>query len=132
MKRTEELENLHFVRAALIILIVLYHCSLFWTGTWFEIPTLHKAPALSWLALWLNSFHIYCFVFLSGYLFNYLKREKKKYAHLLPFIKTKALRLLIPYVFVSLCWNIPFALFLGMPLKILVYNYGLGVSPEQL
>lgn len=132
MKRTQELEKIHIVRAILIVLIVLYHSSLFWTGTWFKVPTMYKSSALSWLALWLNSFHIYCFTFVSGYLFYYLKREKGKYTNLIAFIKNKGFRLLLPYITVALFWNIPFSLCFGMSPKILVRNYILGLSPEQL
>lgn len=128
----KELTNLHFVRAVLIILIVLYHSALFWTGSWYQFHTNQHSQFLSWGALWLNSFHIYCFVFVSGYLFYYLKKENKKYNDFMIFTKDKAYRLLIPYVFVSLCWNIPFAIYFKVPFNTLFRAYILGVSPEQL
>ena len=89
MEKSKELSNLNVVRTWLIVCIVFYHSALFWTGAWFPVPTEQTAPYLGWFALWLNSFHIYSFVFLSGYLFYYQRRELGKYSNFTQFIKNK-------------------------------------------
>ena len=110
--------SLNIVRIGLITCIVLYHSCLFWTGNWFtSIHSTQDAPFLSYLANWLRSFNIYGFVFLSGYLYYYLKNENDKYKKYLPFIKTKALRLLLPYIAIAFLWNIHFALYFSKDLS---------------
>lgn len=77
-------------------------------GGWFDAQSVAiESKLLKNVAVWLNSFHIYGFVFVSGYLFEYLKEEKNRYQQFLPFIINKSKRLLIPYVFIAFIWIIP-------------------------
>ena len=128
-----ELSNCNFVKTILMLLVVIYHCILYWGGKWFVGSPVFSAPALSIFAEWLNSFHIYAFTLVSGYLFYYLKCEKGKYGRFLPFVANKSKRLLIPYVFVSMVWVIPFAayFFRYTPWDIML-KFGLGTAPNQL
>ena len=81
----------------------------------------------------MNSFHIYGFTLVSGYLFYFLKHEKNKYSRFLPFAVNKIKRLLIPYVFVSVIWVIPFAVYFShLDVMEIIKGYGLGTSPSQL
>ncbi len=132
MEKSEVLSNLNVVRVILILCIVLYHSSVFWTGTWLSVPTSQTAPFLGYFAQWLNSFHIYALVFLSGYLFYYQRRELNKYDNFSQFVKNKIFRLLVPYFLVSLCWNIPFDLYFKKETVYIFSSYVLGISPEQL
>lgn len=69
----------------------------------------------------------------SGYLFYFLKCESGKYSSFIPFAVNKAKRLLIPYVFVSEIWVIPFALYyLNYDIFEIIKKYALGISPSQL
>lgn len=116
-----------------MLVVVLYHCILFWGGNWFVEEPVHTATVFSVVAQWMNTFHIYAFALVSGYLFFYLKCEKGKYEKFLPFAINKAKRLLVPYVFVSLVWVIPFALyFFQYSFSDIMRRFGLGVSPNQL
>ena len=103
------LDNCYFVKTVLMILVVLYHSILFWGGgSWLDNqPVIFKSKALSILSVWLNTFHIYGFTLVSGYIFQYLKYEKDKYQKFFLFIVNKAKRLLVPYVFVAIIWVIP-------------------------
>lgn len=131
--RQEELSNCGFVKTVLMLVIVFYHCTVFWTGSWISIKPAISSVALSYLAKWMNSFHIYGFALVSGYLFFYLRYERGKYSRYLPFLGNKAKRLLVPYVFVSLVWAIPFAVFLlQMDPSTLLSDYLLASSPQQL
>ena len=116
-----------------MLLVVIYHCIVFWTGSWFTKNPVYESKLLSLFASWMNSFHIYGFSLVSGYLFYFLKHEKNKYASLLPFAANKAKRLLLPYVFVSVVWVIPFAVYYFQYDTIEIINkYALGISPNQL
>lgn len=128
-----ELNNCTFVKSVLMLLVVLYHCVVFWTGTWFSCQPANESAFLSVLAGWLNSFHIYGFALVSGYLFYYLKYEKGKYAQYIPFLKQKAKRLLVPFAFVAAVWVIPISyLFFSFDLGEFVSKYILGIAPAQL
>jgi fucose 4-O-acetylase-like acetyltransferase len=93
----------------------------------------YTAQPLGVLSSWLNTFHIYGFTLVSGYLFYALKYEKGKYEKYLPFIANKCKRLLLPYVFVSLVWAIPFGVFFfRYGAMDILKQYALGTAPSQL
>lgn len=131
--RHRELENCTFVKTMLMLIVVAYHSILCWSGNWFLAISVRRSEILAGIANWLNSFHIYGFALVSGYLFYYLRYEKGKYGRYLPFLAQKAKRLLVPYVFVAAVWVIPFsALFFPGQLTSNIYIYILGISPAQL
>jgi len=131
--RRTELSNLNFVKTILMLIVVLYHCILFWNGNWFVGEPAYASQVLSIVAQWMNTFHIYAFTLVSGYLFYYLKCENGKYDRFFPFLINKVKRLLVPYVFVSLVWVIPFTVyFFQHSISDIIINFGLGVSPNQL
>ena len=103
-------------------------------GTWLDNqPVIFKSKVLSILAVWFNTFHIYGFTLVSGYIFQYLKYEKDKYQKFLLFIVNKAKRLLVPYAFVAIIWVIPisYALF-SYTSKDIIFKYLLCTGPSQL
>lgn len=108
-----ELNNCTFIKTILMVLIVLYHSILFWSENWFLVvgTPVFQCQLLKYLAVWLNSFHIYTFSLVSGYIFFYVKDEQKRYRDFLSFLKNKTKRLIIPYFFVSLIWVIPAKIF---------------------
>ena len=62
-----------------------------------------------------------------------MKCEKAKYDRFVPFVSNKFKRLLVPYVFVSLVWVIPFAVYyFDYSVRDIVIRFGFGVSPNQL
>ena len=131
--RQTELKNCEFVKTTMMILIVFYHSILFWNGTWFTENPVKISECLGKVAEWLNSFHIYTFTMVSGYIFGYLKLEKGKYSAFVPFLKSKARRLCVPYIFLAILWVIPVhCLFFGSDLAELFRKYILVTSPRQL
>ena len=133
VRSERELQNCTFVKTVLMISVLLYHSVLFWGGKWFTADPVVPCAPLAWLAKWLNSFHIYGFTFISGYLFYYLKQEKGKYQQYGPFLKGKVRRLLIPYGFVAAVWVLPVSiLWKGFDLSAVLRDFVLGVSPNQL
>lgn len=129
----KELRNCTFVKTILMLLVVFYHSILFWSGDWFTKDPAFESAVLSVLAKWMNSFHIYGFALVSGYIFYYLKYEKGRYQAFGPFVLNKAKRLLVPYVTVLLLWVLPVQYsFFRYNAGTIVKNYILAVNPNQL
>jgi len=104
-----------------MILIVFYHSILFWNGNWFTKNPVYSSNILVYIAEWLNSFHIYGFTIVSGYIFYYLKYEKGKYIRFITFIKGEAKQLLISYIFVTFLCYFNFQYFFKLWME--EYNY---------
>ena len=100
-------------------------------GTWGPYPRVDEAPLLGYLAEWMNTWHIYAFTLISGYIFYYIKYEKGGYKKYLSFLGNKALRLLVPYVFIAAVWVGPINVLL-MPDESIIQKFVLGISPRQL
>lgn len=129
----KELRNCTFVKTILMLLVVFYHSIVFWGGGWFTKNPVFQASGLSMGSKWLNSFHIYGFALVSGYIFYHLKYEKGRYQAFRPFVANKAKRLLIPYATVLLLWVLPiqYGIFRYDGITV-IKNYILGISPNQL
>lgn len=131
--RCKELSNCDFVKTILMLLVVIYHCMIYWTGEWFVGKVELQSNFLAIVSKWLNTIHIYGFTMVSGYLFYYLKHEQGKYQRWGIFVVNKIKRLLIPYIFVSVAWVIPFAeYYFKYDYKAIFIKYILGTSPNQL
>ena len=117
-----------------MLIIVFYHSILFWGGNWFSVfePS-EVIYSVSIFSGWLSTFHVYCFVLVSGYLYSYLRYEKGKYKQFSFFLRGKTLRLLIPYIFVSVFWAIPIGqIFFHLSIRDIISKYLLGEAPSQL
>jgi hypothetical protein len=115
-------------------MVVLYHSIIFWGGGWFSAYEPERTiTSAGLIANWLNSFHVYCFILTSGYIYSFLRFEKGKYQQYRSFIRGKIKRLIVPYLFVSLVWAIPVGYFFyHYSLIDVVKNYLLGINPSQL
>lgn len=106
---------------------------IFWTGTWISKKPIFESNVLSVLSRWMNTFHVYGFTLVSGYLFHFLKCERGKYSNFLLFAINKVKRLIVPFAFVSVFWVIPFAMYYFHTEAVEIFNnYVLGISPSQL
>ena len=116
-----------------MLIIVLYHSMIIYAGggTWGPCTRATDAPILGYIAEWMNSFHIYAFTLISGYIFYYIKYENGGYQKYLPFLKNKALRLLVPYVFAAAVWVAPINKIL-LPNESIISMFVLGTAPRQL
>ncbi|MDO5813978.1 MAG: acyltransferase family protein [Bacillota bacterium] len=128
------LDNCTFVKTSLMFFVVLYHSCIFWTGTWSSGQSVAiESNILAIFAEWLNTFHIYGFVLVSGYLFFYHMNETKRYYNYHLFIESKIKRLILPYWFVMLVWVAPIAeIVQGYSYRELIVRYFFGTSPNQL
>lgn len=132
LNRASELRNCSQIRVVLMLLVVLYHSmAIFIRGGWGPYQPSQDAPVLGYIAEWLNSFHVYGFTLISGYVFYYIKYERGAYQEYLAFLHNKSKRLLVPYVFVASVWVVPvYAYFYGT--DDILDKFVLGKSPSQL
>lgn len=86
------------MRVISIALIILFHCLCFYTGIWWYLST-DIIPLWKIIATPTVKIGLSMFFYISGFLFGYYYIEKKKYKQALLFFKSKAKRLLIPYIF---------------------------------
>lgn len=128
-----ELDNCNFVKTVLMVLIVFYHSIVYWNIVdWFVAGPSSESKVLSVSANLLNSFHIYAFALVSGFIYYAMRYEKRKYQSFLPFVKNKALRLLVPYCSVVALWIIPHYIGWYKPSATTVISrYFLMLSPNQ-
>lgn len=133
-KKQRELDNCGFCKAVLmLLLIVLYHASLPWaSGNWGAMRGFEKVGAIAELTFWLNSFHIYAFTLISGYIYAYLRLEKGRYADRGQFVRGKLRRLLVPYVCVCLLWVMPIETAVAADAASTARSIALGINPKQL
>lgn len=112
----------------LMLCVMIFHSCILWSGVW--EPFMTPAIECRWLGLfatWLSTFHIYAFVLVSGYLYSYIRLEKKGYNDAKLFIKKKAKRLLLPYLVITIFWIVPFALaYRDYTIKDYVLKYVIG------
>lgn len=128
------LENCKFVKMVLMLSVLIYHCVIHWRNNgWMGYPVI-KSEALRIFTNWLGSFHIYAFTLVSGYIFAYKIWKLGGYSSYKIFVKTKAKRLIVPYIFTVVVWVIPIELLLSSNSGTVSFfhSYVLGEGPSQL
>lgn len=131
ISKKDELDNCNAVKTILMILVVLYHSMVIYAGTWGPYPPAEQSVLFEQIAKWLNSFHIYAFTLVSGYIFYYIKYEKGGYQKYTLFLGNKAKRLLVPYIFIASVWVAPiYVYFWGT--EHVISNFLFGIAPNQL
>lgn len=131
--RQSELNNCVFCKTILMLLVVMGHAIVFWRGSWYTGNPICSAKIFPFLSNWIGSFHTYSFVGFSGYIFYYMKYERGEYQTFRFFLKNKAKRLLIPYVFTSCVWIIPIMVcYLQYTTGEIFWQFIVGISPSQL
>lgn len=134
MSESKTLEGLNQIKTIMMLSVILYHSMALWNREgWFNTMPAESNQVITYIATWLNTFHIYVFVFVSGYLFYYLKYECGKYQVFKFFCWAKFKRLMIPYFFIALFWCMPFhAYFFQADIFELIKKYVFMISPSQL
>lgn len=134
MKDGSRLREIDIIKYIMMLAIVLGHSMAFFRGTWFTArQPVYSADYLYAPIDILSYVALPAFVMASGYVFFYLKNECGKYNKLLSDVKKRFLRLIMPYIMVSLCWVIPFEyIYFKTDLKNMVHKYLLAESPSQL
>ena len=118
----EKLTQLSNIRALAIFIVVLGHSIILYSSTWGTYETARACPFLDALKSIINVFQMPLFFSLSGFLFAFTHREKRGFLHLL---KSKCLRLLVPFLAVGLFFILPIRFAISYP------GYG-DASPLQM
>ena len=77
-----ELQVIGIYKVFMMMCVVFYHVGCLWQKEWSPVElncTSMFAIISTFVTGWLNTFHIYAFVFASGYIFAYIRYEKRKY-----------------------------------------------------
>lgn len=127
------LKNSSFVKTVLMLFVILGHAVNFWNGSWFKVYSpIFECNPLAVLSSWVNSFHIYAFTLVSGYVFSF-KIIGGGYSKLYLFVANKGKRLLVPYLFAALVWVIPISQYYYHWNAIELFKkYILCINPSQL
>lgn len=130
----DDMQNCNFCKAILMLIIVLYHAGMFWTGNWFDvIQPIDKAPVISIFVKWLATFHIYAFTLISGYVYYFVRYHRGGYDDKKRFIVNKFRRLIVPYIFICVLWVLPLSdVFFHFNAYTIVTKYVFGEAPSQL
>ena len=88
------------IRPVVIILLLFMHCFTPYQGAWTEFEGFIPNRFYFWVARFIIGFRIETIALVAGYVFSYQCRTLGREYGFLPFVKKKALRLLLPcYVF---------------------------------
>lgn len=128
-----DLEKCDLIKVAMMLTVIFYHCICYWSKDgWFVGRPEEPSAVLEFLCGWLNTIHVYAFTFLSGYLFYFLRYEKKRYTSFVRDVAQRAKRLLVPYGAACL-WVVPLHCLFFRPAGMeLVKKFVLAASPSQL
>lgn len=108
-KRLSQLTN---IRVLAIFMVVLGHSIILYSSAWDLYETSVSVPFLDFLKKVIDIPQMLLFFSLSGYLFVFTHGKRRGLIHLL---KNKALRLLVPYLGIGLCFLLPIRLVIGFP-----------------
>ncbi len=110
--QTKKLGQLTNIRAVAILLVVLGHSIILYSPGWRLYETVREAPVLAWLKQIINVALMPLFFSLSGYLFVFTHQKKRGLLHLL---RSKSLRLMVPYFLIGGCFLIPLRFLIRYP-----------------
>ena len=100
------------LRAFAIITVVIGHSIILYSSKWSIMETNVICPFFDGMKDFINLYQMQLYFFISGYLFYGSLQKKQSFLH---FIRIKALRLIIPYLFFGFLWMIPIKYLLQIP-----------------
>lgn len=92
------LTYISFLRVVAMTMVVLFHCLAYYSDSIWQYPDPDVA-GYGIFARFLNVIDMPMFVFISGFLYAYLREAKGKYKDNMAFLTNKARRLMVPYLF---------------------------------
>ncbi len=110
MSSKERLTQIENIRALAIFLVVFGHSIILYSSEWTLYETSVVVPWLDKLKYMIDAIQMPLFFSLSGYLFNFTHNKHRGFINL---IKSKSLRLLVPYIATGLCYFIPLRILIG-------------------
>ena len=101
------LNNISLLRTFAILVVVLGHSMVVYQYNWGIYTPLVKSSFFNSLKIYIDTFQMPLFIFISGYMFYYCRKECGKYKKLGKFSFDKIKRLLIPYFCVAIMYVLP-------------------------
>lgn len=92
------LSYISFLRVVAMSMVVLFHCLAYYSDSIWQYPD-PDVEGYGIFAHFLNVIDMPMFVFISGFLYSYLREAKGKYKDNMAFVKNKVRRLMVPYLF---------------------------------
>lgn len=92
-----QIDDLNILRAFAILLVVLRHCFAPFMGIWPVSSFYEYSFATDVIGKYISTISMPLFVFISGFLYSYLRNNLKKYPTFKILLKKKTARLLRPY-----------------------------------
>ena len=111
-QKHEKLTQLSNICALAIFVVVLGHSIILYSSGWGTYETARVCPFLDALKSVINIFQMPLFFSLFGFLFAFTHRKKRGFLHLL---KSKGLRLMVPFLTVGLLFMLPLRFAIGYP-----------------
>ncbi|MBU3160809.1 acyltransferase [Clostridium frigoris] len=106
-KKQGYLNNISLLRVFAILIVVLGHSMVVYQYNWGIYTPLIKSSFFNSLKNYIDIFQMPLFIFISGYMFYYCRRECGKYKNTSKFSFDKTKRLLVPYLCVSILYVLP-------------------------
>lgn len=101
------------LRVLAILLVVIGHSLILYSSEWNLYTPPRAYPPFDVTKTVINTIQMPLFFSISGYLFPHtLAHSDLSFAH---FVKGKALRLLVPFLFIAYCWLLPIRLLVRYP-----------------
>lgn len=120
-------------KGLMLLFVILGHSSIIYAGFWQAFQAAVESQFFSLATRWLDSFHTYAFVFISGFIFYNLKFEVEKYQDDRIIVIKKIKRLFVPYIITCLFWAIPIHyIVFGHSFHEIFKKYILAIYPDQL
>ncbi|MBT8272668.1 MAG: acyltransferase [Bacteroidia bacterium] len=92
------LDQMDLLRVVGILIVVLRHCFAPYTNSWDVSEFYEYNEAADFIGKYISTISMPLFVFISGYIYSYLRNALNKYPNYKILVSKKTRRLLIPYV----------------------------------
>ena len=101
------LNNISLLRTFAILIVVLGHSMVVYQYNWGIYTPFVKSSFFNALKTYIDTFQMPLFIFISGYMYYYSRKECGKYNNLSKFSFDKIKRLLVPYICVAFMYVLP-------------------------
>lgn len=114
-RRSNELNSCTLIKNVLMIIIVLYHTIYMFTDAQWNFGTpVEQIKVFQYTYYFLMPLHTRTFFMVSGYIYAFLKLEKKRYPTYPNFVFNKFKRLIVPYLIIGLLYVLPIKYLCGL------------------
>ncbi|MBC2580572.1 acyltransferase family protein [Clostridium sp. DJ247] len=105
------LNNISLLRVFAILIVVLGHSMIVYQYKWGIYTPVVKSSFFNALKTYIDTFQMPLFIFISGYVYYYSRKECGKYNNSIEFLVSKVKRLLVPYMCIALIYVLPIRMF---------------------